>query len=176
MITLPQGVETIHWLIDLEWSSAGTVQHYLWTDAPTNIPVQGTGTFDNDNPLIGMSNLSQSGVRLEARRWQLILADPERLFRDSRYAAEWRRRRCRLYLHTQPGNGVTLWKTGFLVSRQFPVQNDVAAAVLTFGGLLDRNFATKKRYMNKDSQRAVDSDDDSLDLAQRKIDLNWGGN
>ena len=173
-------VEHMEWLLSLNYtdSATNTVKTLRWTTGDEEVPITGDGTYLPRSPIHEIRGLGEGGARLENRQWQLTLEDPNRVYKDL-FQTKWFGRQARLSLVTWPGPVATLWKVGWIVQRAFPTTLESGKlAIFTLAGVLDRASGTRKRLMNDKAHRlaAGDDTDDSLADAQRKQDLNWGGN
>ena len=183
-LDFPANYDAIHWLVKLEYRTGASVQLFRWVlDGDQAVAVTGDGTYMPHGPVVDVAGFDRGGERLEDRRWNIVLADPQRTHYKTTFADNWRNRRCDLSMYTTPDNTVTPRKTGYLLQRT-PVGNeqDGFTLVLAFGGLLDRVVNTKKLYTNPKAQRARAMEimpgvvDDCADHAQDTVDANWGGN
>ena len=176
MIALPTNIDELSWLVNLEYDNNGIIANYRWCDADREILVTNDGTYLPRGPIAEIRGFNTAGSHLERREWFIIINDPNGTYKRS-YERNWRRRRATISAWTNPGTITTTWKIGVCIGRQFVNTPEHGYQThLKFAGLLSRVVSTKKRFMNNDAQRAVDSTDDSLSQAQITVDINWGGN
>lgn len=174
-------VERRAWLVDLQYRDGAATRTVRWTDSADPVAVAGEGVYSGDNPIVALGGIGASIARLERREWFLALADPDGVW-QARFAANWRRRRCRIHLCTWPGPVVTPWRVGWCVGRQtdFAAAGDGGAPMrqtqLRFAGAFARALSSRKRFLTDEAQRRVDATDTGLAHAQTTIDVNWGGN
>ena len=176
--------EDVAWLLKLEYRTGASVARFRWAiDSAGPIVISGDGTYTPNNPVINISGFDTAGERLESRQWNITLADPQRTYKKTTWANNWRNRKAELWMYA---NGEAIHrKTGYLLQRTPTVdERDGFVMTLTYGGLIDRVNSVKKLFTNGNSQRAraieftgnADFVDDSADRAQESADANWGGN
>ena len=174
-LTFPDNAsyDTVQWLFKFVVSDTVTRRWVFNGDTP--IVVANDGTYQPNGPVQDISGFDAAGARLEDRRWQVTLADPQQVWYKTTLARRWRNRRADLW--SRHGTTNVHRKTGYLLQR-VPAASpgDGFQLTLVFGGLLDRVNSTKKLYTNKNSQRERDAADTCADYAQTEVDINWGGN
>lgn len=178
------------WLVSVDYADGGTTRTLRWNDGNSAVNLTGKTPLDFNGEYVPWQGWSvegeilSSGSRMEKREWVLSLSDPDFAHRR-RWASKWMGKKARLALVAQPGNVFFALRSGVVVSRETLIDSEDGRTLRLHVGspLRDPVGSTRKRYSNDAFQRAeakrIEDDedfvDDSLEHAQRKLTVNWGG-
>ena len=171
MIPLPDDVDTLDWLLDIEYQDGAVVRHSLWTDNDATVTVGSDVYMPAEGVIEAVTGFNEQSTTPDRRPWQVSFNDPQRTFKR-RYQSNWRGKKGVISMRTD--GVVRRWKSGVVIGRQFVSEERRNLTRLVFADMLNARLSTRKRFMNPKAQRLVDSTDDSLDQAQKSVDVDWG--
>lgn len=170
-------IELASWLLEVEKTRGNAATAVRFKDGDRDVTLSDPARTFSATNIVSVSAFGGAGTRLQRRQWHVTTSI--RPGASLLTARNWRNAKATLWLYTEPGAEAVLFRTGWCKQRLVHHEEDAGwQETLTFGGLLDRATGTKKRYTNDKSHRKLSgaSTDDAFALAQKKLDVNWGGN
>lgn len=195
MIKLPDAMDYVIWIVGVEYhDSAGSKEKHLWNDSDAIVPIKNEDDYpefngdyaSNHNWMID-DGWASSSSRLEKQEWSLVISDPNLTMRAGWDGNSWRGLSAWFGMVTSAESPIswefTPWRSGRILGREFATDDRLGRVVRLKVGSPFSFPSTNKRFMEGGFQRALARQlkgdsfvDDSMDLAQKKVDISWGSN